>query len=102
MKGKKWKLAKDALRVGYILILLIYLGMIIEVIATKKISDLWLSMFQSDLVFITAILSQFGVVNHLDKKLYIGGSNGETNNISAASSGVGTESVGLSDSLPGE
>ena len=89
MKGKKWKLANDALKVGYILIILIYLGMIIEILVTKKVSELWVTMFQTDLVFIGSILAQFGVINHFDKKLRIGGSNGKENHDSAVDSSGG-------------
>lgn len=89
MKGKKWKLAIDALKVGYILIILIYLGMIIELIIAEKISQLWVTMFQSDLLFISSILAQFGVINHFDKKLFIGGSDGKENNDSTVDSSGG-------------
>ncbi len=101
MKGKKWKLAKDALKVGYILIILIYLGMIIEILATKKVSELWLTMFQTDLVFIGSILAQFGVINHLDKKLFLGGTNGKKNNIGANSVVDSANVGGVSDSVSG-
>ncbi len=88
MKNKKWTLAKYALIVGYSLILLIYVGMILDLILTDSISEMWLEMFRIDLLFIAGILTQFGAFNHLDKRLFTGGNDGKTNNISADNSGV--------------
>lgn len=73
-KQKKIKLARQTLIISYIVLFMGVVGGSLQLIIYNKINlEWWKFIVGVAVTFIFAVLAQFGVINHLDKRLYFGG-----------------------------
>jgi hypothetical protein len=79
-KMKKLNLAKQALRFGYAILIIAIIGGVCEIFFLKQSTiQWWKFLIEIGMLFVFGVLTQFGLFNHLDKRLFFKNFKGEDN-----------------------